>query len=254
MYRSRFFLLLFLLALTPPSLFPQEVPVAPEPLWSWSGNCSDKRYMGLEIVMSGKVIDRSSFPICPVTDLSKEIGIQPIVFSFRGGHVFQGEYHTVRTQTIEGNIWLAGTDPGAILLGVSFSTGRQILLNTIHVAKPGGRSTSEIDRGLIVRTFPISAIAQPFPCFSVHGRYAVYTGDGMEELWIIGTHRLLLPVRGTELLEDKLRGSEHDKALYGDFTVCPLEKDTPGAMRKVAIQGWKNLKIGPPSSRQSGTD
>jgi hypothetical protein len=76
----------------------------------------------------------------------------------------------------------------------------------------------------------------------------------MEEIWVVGTHRLLFPVRGTEKLEDKLRGAENDKALYGDFTICPLEKDTPGTMRKVSIKGWKNLKLGPPSSRQAGTD
>lgn len=153
----RFSVVLFLLSLSPPSLSPQEAPVVPGPLWSWFGNCGEKRYMGLEVVLNGKVIHRSSFPICPIADRSEEIGPQQktVVFSFKGGHVFQGEYHTARTQTIEGNIWQAGADPGTILLGVSFSTEKQVLLNTIHVAKPGSGSRSEIDRGLIVRTFPI---------------------------------------------------------------------------------------------------
>jgi len=92
-----------------------------------------------------------------------------------------------------------------------------------------------------------------FPCFTVHGRYAVYTADGQEEIWVIGTHRLLRPVRGSEPLQEKLRVIENEKALYGDFTVCPLEKDTPGSMRNVRVESWKNLKFGPPSRRQSGT-
>ena len=93
-----------------------------------------------------------------------------------------------------------------------------------------------------------------FPCFTAHGRYAIYSGDGQVELWIIGTHRLLRPVKGDETLQEKLRGVENEKALYGDFTICPLEKDTAGAMRNVAIKGWTNLRFGPPSHRQSGTD
>ena len=107
--------------------------------------------------MRGKVIHRSSFPICPIHGRSEEVGPpqKTVAFLFKGGYVFQGTYHTARTQTIEGNIWQAGTDPDAILFGVSFTSQNQILLNTIHIAKLGSESTSEIDRRLIVRTFPI---------------------------------------------------------------------------------------------------
>jgi len=110
--------------------------------------------MGLEIVLSGKSIYRSTFTICPISDRSKEVD-KRIVFSFKGGHVFQGEHRTSPTQTIEGNIWQAGTDPGVILLGISFSAENQVLLNSVHIAKPGKASESEIDPGLTVRTFPI---------------------------------------------------------------------------------------------------
>src|SRR5215469_3395367 len=80
-----------------------------------------------------------------------------------------------------------------------------------------------------------TAQRKPQECFTVHGRYAVYIADGQEEIWIIGTHRLLRPVKGSEPLQEKLHGIENQKALYGDFTVCPLEKDTPGSMRNVRI-------------------
>jgi hypothetical protein len=149
--------LVLLLAANPLHLCPQETRARPATLWTWFGNCSDKKYMKLEVLLRGNVIHRSSFPICPITDPSEEVsGQQKIVaFSFKGGYVFQGEYHTATKQTVEGNIWQAGSDPGAILFGVSFKSQNQILLNTIHVAKPGSQSTSEIDRGLIVRTSPI---------------------------------------------------------------------------------------------------
>jgi len=106
-------------------------------------------------MLGEKVIYRSSFPVCPIGDRSEEVD-KRVAFSLKGGHVFQGEYRTTPTQTIEGNIWQAGTDPGTILFGISFSTKKQVLLNTIHIAKPGKVSVSEIDPGLTVRTFPIS--------------------------------------------------------------------------------------------------
>ena len=34
-------------------------------------------------------------------------------------------------------------------------TKGQILLNTIHIAKPDARSVWELDRGIVVRTFPV---------------------------------------------------------------------------------------------------
>jgi hypothetical protein len=111
--------------------------------------------MGLEVVLNGTAIYRSSFPICPIRERSDEIS-KTIVFTLKGGHVFQGEHHTTPAQTIEGDIWQAGADPGVILLGISFATKKQELLNTIHIARLGKPSTSEIDPGLTVRTFPIS--------------------------------------------------------------------------------------------------
>jgi len=127
-------------------------------LWHWFDTCSDERKMGVEVLLDGKAIYHSSFPVCPISDLgkTKERPQKVMAFSFRGGHTFQGEYHTVRSQKIAGNIWQAGTDPGVILLGFSFSTKEQVLLNTVHIARPGIGSKSEIDHGLVVRTFPLA--------------------------------------------------------------------------------------------------
>jgi len=150
----RFFALL-MIVFAPQLLSSQNAQASPDSLWSWFGNCNNKRYMGLEVRVQEKVIQRLSFPICPISDRSKEVD-KRVVFSFKGGHVFQGEYQTTPTQTIEGNIWQAGADPGAILFGISFSTNNQVLLNTVHIAKPAVASVSEIDPGITVRTFPIA--------------------------------------------------------------------------------------------------
>ena len=84
-------------------------------------------------------------------------------------------------------------------------------------------------------------------CFNIHGRFAVYTGDGQQVLWPIGTHRLLRVISGQEipckLLDDCLNiETLGDYSVFGDFVVCPLEKDTPGAMRSVSIKSARNLR------------
>jgi hypothetical protein len=73
----------------------------------------------------------SVIPICSIHDRSEEVK-NTLRFSLKGGQVFQGEYHTTPAQTIVGNIWQAGSDPGVILLGVSFSTDKQVTAENPH--------------------------------------------------------------------------------------------------------------------------
>jgi hypothetical protein len=93
--------------------------------------------------------------------------------------------------------------------------------------------------------------ASPFgACWRVHARFTVYTGNAQEVLWPVGTHRLLRVVRGDERLLKVLIGGNDDNfvqmadryELFGDFEVCPLENDVPGAMRDVCIKKAENLK------------
>lgn len=125
------------------------------PVWGWFQNCPENRALGLEVKRNGIVIFRSSFPICQMPRADHEMKI--LAFSFKGGQAYHAEYHTSPTDNIEGNIWLASGDSDALVLGVSFSTRKRILLNTLHVAKPDSKSVSEIDHGIVVRTFPLPA-------------------------------------------------------------------------------------------------
>jgi hypothetical protein len=141
-----------------PLSIPQKSNARIEPRWTWFTECREKRYLGIEALLDGKSIHQSSFPVCPIRDGYKEVGAKEkiVVFRFAGGHIFQGEHRTSTNETVEGNIWQAGSDPGVILLGLSFSNKRQVLLNTIHFAKPDRETRTEIDRDLKVRTFPLS--------------------------------------------------------------------------------------------------
>jgi hypothetical protein len=123
--------------------------------WHWFESCGGTKKLGLVVLLDGKAIYRSRFPVCRKNGPTPTAEERKIVFHFKGGRVFQGEYRTLPTQRIEANIWQAGADPDALLLGVTFVSDR-VLLNTIHVAKPDSTSVSQLDRGIVVRTFPLT--------------------------------------------------------------------------------------------------
>jgi hypothetical protein len=83
-------------------------------------------------------------------------------------------------------------------------------------------------------------------CFTVHGRLTGCAGSPTFRIWRIGTQRILGvedptgdPV-GEPLLPEPLQTTMLDAgpcgtAAFGDFTVCPLEPDAPGVMRRVCV-------------------
>jgi hypothetical protein len=93
-------------------------------------------------------------------------------------------------------------------------------------------------------------------CFTVHGR--IEEGNGIPfRLWIVGTHRVLapngVPDKVSEYFEFGWKnGTPMSVAVYGDFEVCPPEKERPGWMRSVCIkrashlyaQTWDGTPIG----------
>ena len=54
-----------------------------------------------------------------------------------------------------------------------------------------------------------------FPCYTVHARYAVYTGDGVRDLWPIGSHRLLWVQDGDDKLVEKVLPNHHTHCWLG---------------------------------------
>ena len=125
-------------------------------VWYWQTDCRESRLLRLEISLDGRSIYQSSLHICRLRkeDLPPPKERPGVAFSFRGGHTFQGEIRTSQRQVVEANIWQAGGEPDGILMGISFSTGSRVLLNTLHHAKADHTSKSQLDRGLFVATYP----------------------------------------------------------------------------------------------------
>ena len=88
---------------------------------------------------------------------------------------------------------------------------------------------------------------QVAPCFRVRGRLMYYMGAPSPRIWRIGTKRILgvseshPQVRQMpKSLQEKLK---LDEAIYGDFEVCPFEKERPGHMQLVCIESASNLVV-----------
>ncbi len=123
-------------------------------VWTWSKRCNGDYKLGVTVRLDGKVLYRGVLPICRGSRNAEDGRVE---FHFAGGHTFQRDYRTRTTDSIEGDIWQAGGEPEALILGISFDTDKQILLNSIHIAKPGKQTSSEVDKGLFITTYPATA-------------------------------------------------------------------------------------------------
>lgn len=145
------------LSVNPSTNWPQTSPTRSEMHWYWTRGCRKARTIGLVLLLDGKPIYRSPFIMClfPSQEGPSEQEIGAITFSIKGGHTFQGNLRTGPEQTITCDLWQAGTEPNGLFLGVSFSTKDRVLLNTLHFASPDSARESKLDRGLLIRTYPL---------------------------------------------------------------------------------------------------
>jgi hypothetical protein len=149
-------MLLFLALLIAVPSLPQEpssLTEKSELVWTWSKRCNGDHKLGVTIRLDSKVLYRGVLPICRG---SRDAEDGRVMYHFIGGHSFQGEFHTRSTDSIEGDIWQAGGETYALILGKSFDSGKQILLNTVHIAKPEKQASSTLDKGLFITTYPIA--------------------------------------------------------------------------------------------------
>jgi hypothetical protein len=136
----------------------QTLPPVSAQAWYWPGGvCDGCRKLGLEVLLNGSSLYRGSFSLRCMerAKASPKDVAGRLAFSFKGGHNFQHKYRTAPKETIEVTIWQAGAEPDGLVLGLTFATKDQIVLNTLHFAAADRNSEMLLDRGLLVRTCPL---------------------------------------------------------------------------------------------------
>jgi hypothetical protein len=90
-------------------------------------------------------------------------------------------------------------------------------------------------------------------CYQVHGRIQAGNGTPMIRIWKVGTKRMLGVPYGEEdgdpeiasLPETIINTDIRDQNVFGDFVVCPLTKERPGAMQMVCVESATHLVLSP---------
>jgi hypothetical protein len=129
-------------------------------VWRWFGDCRPTRQIRLDVRLNQAQLYSRAFPACCVRSglIPDDTPPKTLRFSFHASAaIFGSEFGSLGVVEIEGNIWQAGGDPDAIILGVSFATRHRVLLNTVHITRPHRPSQSELAEGLVIRT---SAVAE----------------------------------------------------------------------------------------------
>ena len=147
------------LVLLPVSVSGQAPTAAPdEVVWHWFGDCLSSDSLVLEVSLDGTSLYSSAFPICQARRAEITPEPQQRILEFRFDAVprrFGPRSRATATQPIDANVWEAGGERHAIVLGVSFATEHQVLLNAHHVARADAASRSERVRGLVITTRPV---------------------------------------------------------------------------------------------------
>jgi hypothetical protein len=85
------------------------------------------------------------------------------------------------------------------------------------------------------------------PCREIHGRAIEYSGDGFLAIWHIGTHHTFFVTdeKSTILIEKFIpyEGSDREKALFADFTICPTESFKPGASQLTLVTRIRHAHV-----------
>jgi hypothetical protein len=128
---------------------------AGEIVWQWFEGCVSAQQMHVDVQLNGRALYSNSFPACTMRreDVPVESPQKLLEFFFRGhAGLFGAEFDRLGTVDIEGNIWRAGGEADALLLGISFATPDRVLLNSVHIATARSAARSTMAKGLVVHT------------------------------------------------------------------------------------------------------
>ena len=124
----------------------------PDIVWTWSAQCDTKQQLRVTVHLQSKLLYEGLLPIC-LGNRDAENGRAE--FHFASDRVFGGRYRARMRDSIEGDIWQAGGEKDALVLGVSLATKKQVMLNTLHIASPDKKTSAELDKGLFITTTPV---------------------------------------------------------------------------------------------------
>src|SRR5690349_15922023 len=137
---------------------------AEERVWFWFSSCGATKLV-LQVKLDAQLVYSSTIPICRrERDSDGGSGeTKTLSFTSKPTHPIKWEgYRDDEPVTKAGtaltvDLWQAGADPGALLIGVTVSDSQQIYMNTIHIAYPDRPSSTTLADGFVIDTHPSPA-------------------------------------------------------------------------------------------------
>ena len=149
--KGRAWILLVTTSLGAP-LFAQHPASQHDIVWTWSKQCDAKQQLRVTVRLESRILYMGLLPICRGNRDAEDGRAE---FHFSSDQIFGGEYHARHRDSIEGDIWQAGGETDGLMLGISLATKKQVMLNTLHLARPDRQTSAELDRGLYITTVPL---------------------------------------------------------------------------------------------------
>jgi hypothetical protein len=129
-------------------------------VWTWSSDCPKPIAIRFQVAVDARTIADTTIAVCRAREdrIVGPANPRRLSFVFSARHRWQGEFLTTNSDTITCDVWQAGADPRMVILGISFDTRRQVLLNSVHLLDPNRRRERAQDRGVVTTTFLPSAV------------------------------------------------------------------------------------------------
>jgi hypothetical protein len=135
--------------------------------WYWFANCGGPT-VTLEVRFERRVLHTETIPTCRARGDSEAAKGQEkrISFTFLAeramtwtGYLASGEsLESPASAMLTVDIWEAGADPDAMLLGVTVMGERQIYMNTGFAVRPGEQSILGLGKDMVVIVRPVGAV------------------------------------------------------------------------------------------------
>ena len=134
--------------------------------WFWFASCDGSDSLTLRVLLDNGALYTRRFKICRLSRDSATDRLQSktsLAFSFHaprrlvwwGYRAEEEQAETTATaMAFEMQMWEAGADPDALLIGVVAGAHDGLHMNTIHIAHPGASDTTEVADGLLIVTAP----------------------------------------------------------------------------------------------------
>ena|ERR1700743_3595646 len=123
-------------------------------VWIWSQHCANARQLDVTVRLGDRVLHHSVIPICR-GGRDDEDGKSE--FHFPANLLLPKAHQRLPSEQEEGDLWQAGGEADALILGFSLQGDNRIHLNTLHIAQPDMKVTTKLGRGLSITTFPSPA-------------------------------------------------------------------------------------------------